>query len=127
MGLGALLVAVVALSVAFWPEGEPTEIPESVVRLSPGPGDQVPRQVPLLVDLEPGHTVRIFLPGDDGWVEVGPREIDDGLAVDGIYTWTPGVAQTLSQWGPDQRVRILVESTTGVLTVEEFEWSFRTY
>lgn len=126
-GLGALLVAVVALSVVFWPEGETVEVPESIARLSPGPGDQVPRQVPLLVDLEPGYEVRIFFPIDGVWVEVGPSEIDDGLASDGVFTWTPGIAQTLSQWNPDQRVRILVESTTGVLTVDEYEWSFRTY
>ena len=127
VGLGGLLVAVIALSVAFWPEGEPVEVPEPVVRLSPGEGDQVPRQVPLLIDLEPGYAVRIFLPIDGAWVEVSQREIDDGLAADGIFTWTPGIAQTLSQWNPDQRVRILVESTTGVLTVDEYEWSFRTY
>ena len=127
LGLGALLVAVIALSVAYWPEGETVEVPEAVVRLSPGPGDQVPRQVPLLVDLEPGYAVRIFLPVDGAWVEVSPREIDDGLAADGVFTWTPGIAQTLSQWNADQRVRILVESTTGVLTVDEYEWSLRTY
>ncbi len=127
LGLASLLVAVIALTVAYWPEGEPLEVPEQVVRLTPGPGEQVPRQVPLLIDLEPGYAVRIFLPGDDGWVEVAPREIDDGLAVDGVFTWTPGIGQTLSEWNPDQRVRILVESTTGLPTVDEFVWSFRTY
>ncbi len=126
-GLGALLVAAIVLAWAFWPEGDPLIVPDQVQSFAPGPGDQVPRQVPLTIDLEPGFDVRVFVEIDNTWIEVPSDEIDRGRASGGIFVWAPGVGRTLEQWSPDQRVRVLIESQTGVVTVDELEWGFRTY
>ena len=127
IGLGALLVVAVVLAVVYWPSGEPVTIPDQVQRIAPGPGDQVPRQVPLTVDLVPGYGVRVFVPIDGTWVEVPNDEIDSGRAADGVFVWAPGPGRTLEEWKPDQRVRVLIESLTGIVTIDEFEWGFRTY
>ena len=113
LGLGSLLVAAVALTWAFLPEGDPFEIPDQVERLAPGNGDQVPRQVPLTVDVEAGYTVRVFVPVADVWVEVPPEEMELGLASDGVFVFVPGPGRTIESWSPDQRVRVIIESTTG--------------
>lgn len=126
-GLGLLLVATVVLAWAWWPEGEALVIPPQVERLSPGPGDQVPRQVPLTVDLEPGYAVRVFFPVDGTWIEVPADEIDTGGAANGVYVWAPGPGRSLETWTQDQRLRILIESLTGIVTIDELEWGFRTY
>lgn len=126
-GLGALLVATVALAWSFWPAGEALVIPDQVQSIQPGPGDQVPRQVPLTIDLEPGFDVRLFIDFDGVWVEVPREEIDRGRSAGGVYVWAPGPGRTLEEWRPDQRVRVLIESLSGVVTVDELTWAFRTY
>ncbi len=126
-GLGLLLVATVAVAWAYWPHGDELAIPPQVERLAPGPGDQVPRQVPLTVDVEPGYEVRIFVPVDGVFIEVPLDEVDRGGAVNGVFVWAPGPGRTLVEWAQDQRVRVLIESTSGVVTVDELEWGFRTY
>ena len=63
VALGLVVVATVALAVAFGGGGAPVEMPAVIELLSPGPGESALSQAALEVDLEAGFAAQIFIDG----------------------------------------------------------------
>ncbi len=121
-GLAALVVAVVALAIAFAPEGESTEIPPPIEALFPRPNERVIRQTSIDVDLEVGYEAEIFVDG----IAIPEREISFVDAT-GVYRWSPRPdSVVMTAWSPGDHV-VRVEWTRIVDTPRSgtFEWTFR--
>jgi hypothetical protein len=122
IGLGALAVAVVALTVAFAPNGTPTELPPPIEDVFPLPNNSVIRQTTVEVDLEVGYEATIWV---DGFA-LPPNEIGYADAT-GVYRWTPALTSSvMSEWSPgNHTVRVDWLHTIGTPTTGTFEWTFR--
>lgn len=122
IGLGALVVAVVSLGIAFAPEGARTELPEPIEAVFPLPNNSVIRQTTVEVDLQIGYEATIFI---DGFA-VPTNEIaySDGT---NVYRWGPGLTSAMmSEWTPGEHtVRVEWRAITGTPLSGEFEWTFR--
>ena len=120
IGLGLIGIAAIALGILLSPEGEEIELPEVVESVSPQPGDLVPRQTALEIDLEVGYEAEITV---DGW------PISDATfeRATGVYRWAPSPNHpTITEWSPgDHTVRIRWNTYTGLPDTGSFEWSFR--
>jgi hypothetical protein len=120
VGLGLLAVAVIAFGVALNTGGEPVEYPPAVEKVYPAPGDLVPVQTTIEVDLETGYRADIYV---DGWL------VEDAIYVEGtgLHRWTPSPGNpTVNEWTPgDHTVRIVYDTLDGLPDIGEFEWSFR--
>ena len=132
-GLGLVLVAVLAFGFAFGSSGEAPARPEVIEELSPLPGDQVPRQTPIEVDIPVGYALEIWIDyrGSGGaeanWVKVPTTEIVV-IPETGVHSWRPAPNQLLEAWIPgSQRVRLVWTTTTGLPDPGEYEFSFRVY
>ena len=88
LGLGLVAVAVIALGVVLNRSGEELVLPEQVEALSPRPGDLVPPQASVEIDLPVGYEADIYV---DGWL------VPDAVFVEatGVYRWAPS-AQSLT-------------------------------
>ncbi|GIU93283.1 MAG: hypothetical protein KatS3mg011_2189 [Acidimicrobiia bacterium] len=121
-GLAFLAVAVIALGVAFAPQGRPVELPGPVEAVFPRPGDAVLQQTVLEVDLATGYRAQIWV---DGFL-VPDSEV---VYVDatGVHRWQPGPASLyMTEWRPGEHtVTIRWNTTSGPPDVGEFTWSFR--
>ena len=122
VGLGALLVAVVALGIAFAPEGEVAEIPAPIESVFPAPNSSVIRQATIEVDLEVGYEATIVVDG----FPIPPNELTLVDAT-GVYRWAPGPLSTIMpDWQPGEHTvevrwtRVVDAPLTG-----EFSWTFR--
>ncbi|MDX1469552.1 MAG: hypothetical protein R3258_09430 [Acidimicrobiia bacterium] len=120
LGLGLVAVAAVALGLALAPEGTPIDLPGPVESVSPLPGDLVPPQAILEIDLAVGYEANIFV---DGW------PITDATFVEatGVYRWAPSPSNpTLQEWSPGEHtIRIEWNTYSGLPDTGSFEWSFR--
>lgn len=120
LGLGLLAVAAIAFGFALNNGGDPVEYPPAVEGVYPAPGDLVPVQTTVEVDLEVGYKAAIYV---DGWL------VEDTNYVEGtgVYRWTPTRSNpTISEWVPgEHKIRIVYDTLTGLPDVGEFEWSFR--
>ena len=120
LGLGLVALAAIALGLALSKEGEPVELPGPVESVSPSPGDLVPPQTTLEIDLEVGYVAEIIV---DGW------PVTDAAFVEatGVYRWSPGPTHpTIQQWAPGTHtIRIVWDTYTGLPDQGFFEWSFR--
>lgn len=119
-GLALVAVAAIALGVALSREGEEVALPEPVEAVSPRPGDLVPPQTTLEIDLEVGYAAEIFV---DGW----PVTDASFVEATGVYRWSPGPTHpTIQEWAPGEHsVRIVYDTYTGLPDQGDFEWSFR--
>lgn len=119
-GLALVAIAAVTLGIALSPEGQEVELPDPIESVSPQPGDLVPRQASLQIDLEVGYEADIVV---DGW------PITDASFVEatGVYTWAPSPNHpTITEWAPgDHTVRITYNTYTGLPDTGSFEWTFR--
>jgi hypothetical protein len=119
-GLGLVALAAIALGLALAKEGESVEVPAPVESVSPRPGDLVPPQTTLEIDLEVGYVAEIFVDGllvtDASFVEAT-----------GVYRWSPSPTHpTIQQWAPGEHtIRIVWDTFTGLPDRGSFEWTFR--
>jgi hypothetical protein len=120
IGLALVGLAAIALGLALSREGEAVELPGPVESVSPQPGDLVPPQTTLEIDLEVGYDAAIFV---DGW------PVTDATFVEatGVYRWAPGPSHpTIQEWFPGEHtVRIVYDTYSGLPDQGTFEWSFR--
>ena len=120
IGLGLIGLAAIVLGVALSPEGEAIELPEPIEAISPLPGDLVPPQTTLEIDLEVGYEAVITV---DGWPIVDARFVE----ATGVYTWAPSASSpTITEWTPGEHtVHIVWNTYTGLPDTGSFEWTFR--
>lgn len=120
IGLGLIAIAAIALGVVLSPDGEPVDLPGPIESVSPEPGDLVPPQATLEIDLDVGYEVEIWV---DGW------PITDASFVEatGVYRWAPSPSHpTIQEWSPGEHtVRVVWDTYTGLPDTGTFEWSFR--
>lgn len=120
IGLGLFAVAAIAFGLVFSTNGEAVELPEPIEDVSPAPGDLVPPQATLEIDLEVGYEAQITV---DGW------PIDDAQFVEGtgVYRWAPSPSNpTIPEWTPGAHTVIVVYNTySGLPDTGTFEWTFR--
>lgn len=120
LGLGLVALAAIAFGLALSKEGEAVELPGPVESVSPSPGDLVPPQTTLEIDLEVGYVADIFV---DGW----PVTDASFVEATGVYRWSPSPTHpTIQQWAPGEHtIRIVWDTSTGLPDQGSFEWTFR--
>lgn len=126
LGLGLLLVAVVAAAFAFvGGDGSPSGRPDPVESVSPADGSQAPRQQPVVVDMAVGYDVTLSVQdrSSGAWVPVPDAETDFEPAT-GVLTWVPPPDTAASG---QLRLRIDYRATTGLPETGSYEWEIRTY
>lgn len=131
-GLGAALLAVLLLGVAFGsPDGGDEPTPEVLERLYPEPGSQVPGNGPLEVDLPRGYEAELWVDfrgsgsNQANWVRIPESEVSVVEAT-GLYSWQPAPDRIFEEWPPgNQRVRVRWDTTVGLPDSGEYDWSFR--
>lgn len=120
IGLGLVAVAAIAFGFALSPEGDAVSLPGPVESVSPQPGDLVPPQAAIEIDLEVGYEAQIMI---DGW------PINDAQFVEatGVYRWAPSPSHpTINSWTPGEHTVSIVWNTyTGLPDTGSFEWTFR--
>jgi hypothetical protein len=120
LGLGLLAIGAVAFGVAFSRSGEPDELPAPLESVYPEPGDLVPLQTTLEIDLEVGYRAEIFL---DGW------QLSDATFVEGtgVYRWAPSPSSpTINEWTPGlHTIRVTWDTIDGLADPGSYQWSFR--
>ena len=120
LGLGLVAVAAIAFGIVLSTEGEEIVLPGPIEAVSPGPGDLVPPQTAIEVDLEPGYEADIYV---DGWL------VEDATFVEGtgVYRWAPSPSNpTITEWSPGQHnVEVRYDTINGLPEPGEFSWSFR--
>ena len=120
-GLGLVLVAVVALTVAFGPSGDETGLPEPIERVFPLPNGAVIRQAVVEIDTQVGYDIDLFV--DD--VRISPAEIDFQTGTS-IFTWRPGPGRFFESWEPGvHEIRVEYDRTFGLPDPGDFTWTFR--
>ena len=123
IGLGLVVVATVALALAFGGSGDPVALPDSVEALGPGPGESALAQAILEVDLTPGLLAQIFI---DGFPVPGSEVTF--IEATGVHRWQPAAnSLVFDRWAPgEHEIRIVWDSLTGLPQPGEFTWTFRT-
>lgn len=120
IGLGLVALAAVAFGFALSEGGDPVEFPTPVEGVYPEPGDLVPFQIGVEIDMEVGYSAQIFV---DGWL------MQDVVFVEGtgVYRWSPSPSNpTINEWTPgDHTIRIVYDTVNGLPDPGSFEWSFR--
>lgn len=119
-GLGLVALAAVVFGLVFSTNGEAVELPEPIEKVSPAPGDLVPPQAIVEIDLEVGYEAQITV---DGW------PIDDAQFVEGtgVYRWSPSPSSSaITEWTPGTHtVNVVYNTYTGLPDTGTFEWTFR--
>lgn len=120
IGLGLVGIAAIALGIAFATEGETVDLPGPVESVTPSPGDLVPPQAILEIDLAVGYQAQIFV---DEWPIADAQFVE----ATGVYRWAPGPASPVIQsWEPGEHtVRIIYDTYSGLPDTGSFEWTFR--
>ena len=120
LGLGLVAVAAIAFGLAFGSAGDPAVLPGPIEAVFPRPGDLVPLQTSVEVDLPVGYRARIYV---DGW-EIADATFMEGT---GVYRWAPSPGNpTINEWTPGEHtVRVAWNTIDGLADPGEYEWSFR--
>lgn len=120
LGLGLVAVAAIAFGVAMSQDGDPFTLPDPVEAISPGPGDLVPIQTELYVDMKVGYRADIYV---DGWLMADTTFVEGT----GVYRWAPGpTSPVMTEWTPGEHtVRVTYDTIDGLADPGEVEWSFR--
>ena len=96
IGLGLLAVAAIAFGIALNRSGDELVLPEEIEALSPNPGDLVPPQTSVEVDLPVAYRADIYI---DDWL------VTDVVFVEGtgVYRWSPSPQNpTITEWAPGE-------------------------
>lgn len=122
LGLAAVVVAVVAVAIAFSPTGDPLQLPGPIESVFPLPGDSVIRQTTVELDLEFGYEAEIFV---DGFRLPGPEVIF--VEATGMYRWAPSAAGVyLNEWTPGEHtVDVIWHRVVGTAGTGQYTWTFR--
>lgn len=109
----------------------PAESAGSVVEsVTPEPGDLVPRQSLIEVDLTSGYggELWILMNASAGtWQRIPDSEVTF-IEGTGVYTWTPGEGKVVEEWtSGEHTLKVVWNTLTGLPDLGEYEWSFRTY
>ncbi len=120
VGLGLVIVAVVAFGVALGGSGEPVQLPDPIEAISPAPGDLVTFQTGIEIDMEIGYSADIYV---DGWLMQDTNFVEGT----GVYRWAPTPSNpTINEWTPGEHViRVVYDTVNGLPDPGSFEWSFR--
>lgn len=120
IGLGLVALAAVAFGIALSGDGEPVILPDAVESVYPEPGDLVPYQIAIEVDMEVGYSAQIYV---DGWLVQDPTFVEGT----GVYRWAPTATNpTINEWSPGEHtIRIVYDTVNGLPDPGEFNWSFR--
>jgi len=119
--LGLALATVVVLVVAVAPAGRNVPLPAAVERISPEDGATVLRQIGLVVDMEPGYAIDLFVDG----IPIPSGEIR-ASAPTGRFEWAPGPTATFPEWTPGTHtVHITWDRANGRPDPGELSWTFR--
>lgn len=120
-GLAALAVAVIALTVALGPSGDPVAAPPPIEGFSPQPGDAVLPQNGIEVDLAVGYAAELFVDG----FRIPSNELVF-VEETGLMRWAPSPDSSyLSTWRPGTHtVRVVWDTSAGLPDPGEFSWSF---
>ena len=120
LGLGLVAVAAIVFGIVFSTEGESAALPDPVESISPQPGDLVPPQSFVEVDMEVGYDAAIYV---DGWL------MDDATYIEGtgVYRWAPGPNNpVVNEWSPGEHtVKVVWNTIDGLADPGEYEWTFR--
>ncbi|MGH8915984.1 MAG: hypothetical protein ACRDZM_15915 [Acidimicrobiia bacterium] len=120
IGLGLVAVAAIAFGLALGGGGDELVLPEQIEAISPQPGDLVPPQATIEVDLPVGYSAAIYI---DEWL------IEDAVFVEGtgVYRWAPSPSNpTIDRWTPGEHmVRVVWDTVDGLPDPGEFSWTFR--
>jgi hypothetical protein len=120
IGLGLVAVAAIVFGIVFSTEGESAALPDPVESISPQPGDLVPPQSFVEVDMEVGYDADIYV---DGWL------MDDATYVEGtgVYRWAPGPNNpVVNEWSSGEHtVKVVWNTVDGLADPGEYEWTFR--
>lgn len=118
--LGLTAIAAIALGIAFSTEGEAIDLHRPLESVSPEPGDLVPPQTILEIDLEVGYDAEIFV---DGWPLADVTFVEGT----GVYRWAPSASNpNVQEWTPGKHtVRVVWDAYSGLPDPGSFEWSFR--
>lgn len=121
-GLAALLIAVIALGIAFYPEGTPSQLPPVVESVSPRPNDAALRQAIIEIDIKTGYILDLYVDG----FRVPDNEITVVEAT-GVYRWSPSpISAYLTEWQPgNHTVLIKWDTAAGPADAGYYEWTFR--
>ena len=121
VGLALILVALVALTVAFGPSGERVALPAAIERVFPLPNDSVIRQTAVEVDMAPGYDVILVVDG----FRIAPPELTIQTGT-WVATWRPGPGRFIEEWGTGvHELRVEWERTQGLPEPGSFSWTFR--
>ncbi len=134
MGLlitAALVVAALAISYGrVDPDSVETNADGVVENVEPAPGDLVPRQSMIEVDLRSGYRAELWVlvnPSAGTWQRIPDSELSF-IEGTGVYTWAPGAGRIVEEWtSGEHTLRIVWDTVTGLPDVGEYEWTFRTY
>ena len=120
LGLALVGIAAIVFGIALSPEGDTVELPGPIESISPLPGDLVPLQTTVEIDLEVGYVADITI---DGW------PVADATFVEatGVYRWAPtGSHPTIQEWTPGEHTVTIVWNTySGLPDTGTFQWTFR--
>jgi hypothetical protein len=120
LGLGLLGLAAIVFGVLFAADGEESTLPEPLESVSPQPGDLVPPQTAIEIDLPVGYRARIVV---DGW----PIEDASFVEATGVYRWAPSPSHpTIQIWTPGEHVvEITWDTYSGLPDPGSHTWTFR--
>lgn len=120
IGLGLVAVAAIAFGIVFSTDGEGAGLPAPLEAISPLPGDLVPPQTGVEIDLPVGYEAEIII---DGW------PVTDATFVEatGVYRWTPSPnSAVIQEWSSGEHtVMIIWDTYTGLPDPGSYEWTFR--
>lgn len=122
IGLGCLVVAAIALGVAFGGTGEPAPLPAPIESIFPERNGIVLRQAYVEIDLEPSYRAQIFVNG----FLVPDTELTY-VESTGVHRWQPSATSLiLDAWLPGQHeIRVVWDTIVGLPAPGEFTWTFR--
>jgi hypothetical protein len=120
IGLALVAVSAIIFGVVFSGGGDELVYPTQIEAVSPAPGDLVPVQTAIMVDLPFGYGADIYV---DSWL------MQDTTFVEGtgVYRWAPSSTNpTITNWSPGEHtVRVVWDTLNGLPDPGEYEWSFR--
>jgi hypothetical protein len=120
LGLGLVAVAAIAFGIVFATEGDEIILPGPIESVSPEPGNLVPPQTSIEIDLEVGYDAEIFV---DEWL-VADATFVEGT---GVYRWAPSPENpTINEWtSGEHTIRVVYDTVNGLPDPGDFSWSFR--
>jgi hypothetical protein len=131
--LAVAVLAVVALAVSYGKvDSSPADEarPPIVENVEPAPGDLVPRQSVIEIDLRTGYRAELWVlanPSAGTWQRIPDSELTF-IEGTGVHTWAPGPGRTVEEWpAGEHTLRVIWDTITGLPDVGEYEWSFRSY